>query len=191
MRTPDQLLASDHVTLRDPGLLSHVDEIERAGPQASDQGGGLSDRDLDVDERVLPAEVAEDSGQVGEGEVVSGAKAHGGAFRRAGEVRVRLIEHGEDAAREREHRLAAVGEADAVGVPGEECAAGLLLEAADPLADGGLADPELSPGLGEAAVLGHGDEAAQQIGLVHARSSRRGILLIHRSDNSYVHHYRE
>jgi hypothetical protein len=117
------------------------------------QQAALIDREVEVDERVVPPEVAQDLRQPREGEVVSDADAQPSAWPRSAEICRRLFTRGEDVAREPDHRLAVGGERDRMRVPQHERPADLLLETAYVLADGRLLESEPGRGTGETAGL--------------------------------------
>ena len=130
------------------------------------QQPALVNRQVEVDERVVPAEVAQDLRQAGEGEVVGYADAEPAPGLGATEVGGRLLAGGEDITREPCHHLAVGGERDRVRVPQHERPADLLLQPADVLADGRLLEAEPGRGPGEAAGLLDGEERGQELRIV-------------------------
>ena len=130
------------------------------------QQPALIDREIEVNERIVTAEVEQDLGQPGEGKVIGHADAQAPARSRSAEIGGRLLARGHDVAREPDHRLAVSCQRHGVGVPEHERSADLLFQAPDVLADGRLLDAEPGCGAGEAARLLDGEERGQQLRIV-------------------------
>jgi hypothetical protein len=136
------------------------------------QQAALVDREVEVDERVVPAEVAQDLREPGEREVVRDADAQPPARPVAAEVGRRLLGRGEDVAREADHRLAVRRQRYRVRVPQHQHPPDLPLQAADVLADGRLLQAEPGRRAGEAAGLLDGEEGREELRIIagHKRS---------------------
>ena len=80
--------------------------VELVALQAPVQQAALVDPEVEVDERVVPAEVAQDLREPGEREVVRDADAQPPARPVTAEVGRRLLGRGDDIARDPGHRLA-------------------------------------------------------------------------------------
>ena len=132
------------------------------------QEAALVDREVEVNERVVQAEVAQDLREPGQGQVVRDADAKSPARPGLAEVGRRLLVCGEDLAREADHRLAVSRHRYGVRVTLHQDPAGLLLQAAYVLAHGRLMDAEPRGGLGEATGLLDGEERGQELRIVHA-----------------------
>jgi hypothetical protein len=130
------------------------------------QQAALIDSEVVVDERVVPAEVAQDLGQPGQGEIVRDADAQASAGTGSGEIGRRLFACGEDVARESDHRLSVGCQRDGVRVPCHKRPADLPFEPAYVLADCRLLDAEPGGGTGEAAGLLDGEKGREELRIV-------------------------
>ena len=130
------------------------------------QQAALIHREVEVDERIVPAEVAQDLGQPGEGQVVRDADTQPPARPGSAEVGRRLVAGGEDVAREPGHRLAVGRQRYGVRVPEHQRPANLLFQAAYVLADSRLLDPEPGGGTGEAAGLLDGEKGREELRII-------------------------
>ena len=130
------------------------------------QQAALVDRQVEVDERVVPAEVAQDLRQAGEGEIVRDADAQPPARPVTAEVGRGLLGGGDDVAREPGHRLAVGRQRYRVRVPQHQRPPDLPLKAADVLAYGRLLDAQPDRGAREAARLLDGEERLEQLRVI-------------------------
>src|SRR6201996_8972885 len=130
------------------------------------QQAALVDPEVEVDERVVPAEVAQDLREPGEREVVRDADAQPTAWPVAAEVGRRLLGHGQDVARESHHRLAVGRQRQRVRVALYQRPPDLPLQTADVLADGRLLNPEPGRRAGEAPGLLNGEEGREKLRII-------------------------
>ena len=166
---PDQPFALDQPPALLAGRTLAQVEVELVVLQPPVQRPALVDGQVQLDQRVVPTEVAQDLRQPGEGQVVGHAQAQPPARLCPGEETLGLPVRGEDRLGEADHRLAVGGQRHRVGVAQDQVAAGRLLELADVLADGGLPDAEPCGRLGEAAGLRNGKEGLQLSRVVRHR----------------------
>jgi hypothetical protein len=103
---PDQAVPLDELAAFLAGGPLADEHVELVSLQALMQQAALVDRQIEVNERVVPAEVVQDLGQAGQGEVVGDADTEPPARPGSAEVRGRLLESAEDVTRESDHRFA-------------------------------------------------------------------------------------
>jgi hypothetical protein len=82
------------------------EHVELVALQALMQQAALVDREVEVNERVIPAEVVQDLGQAGKGEIVGDADAEAPARSGSAEIGGRLFVSAQDVTRESDHRFA-------------------------------------------------------------------------------------
>ena len=140
--------------------------VEPVVLQALVQQAALVDGEVEVDQRVVPAEVAQDLGQTGEGKVIRDADAQPSARPRSAEIGRRLFAGGQDIARESCHRFPVGGQRYGVRVPQHERPADLLLQAANLLADGRLLKAEPGGGAGETPGLLDREKGREELRIV-------------------------
>jgi hypothetical protein len=142
------------------------EHVQPVALQALVQQPALVDPQVEVDQRVIPAEVPQDLRQPGEREIVGDADPQPPARPVAAEVGGRLIGRGEDVAREPDHRLAVGRQRHRVRVPQHQRPSHLPLQAANVLADRRLLEPEADGRPGEATGLLDGQEGGEELGVI-------------------------
>jgi hypothetical protein len=142
------------------------EEVEPVGLKPLVQQPALVHPQVEVDERVIAAEVAQDHRQPGKRQVVGDADAQPPARPVTAEVGGRLLGRGQDVAGEPGHRLTVGGQRHRVGVPRHQRPPDLLLKAANVLADGRLLDPEPGRRPGEAAGLLNREEGGEELRII-------------------------
>jgi hypothetical protein len=163
---PDQPVPLDQLAALLPGRALADEDVQPVALKPLVQQPALVHPEVKVDQRVVPAEVAQDLRQPGQREVVGDADPQPPARPVAAEVGGRLLGRGQDVAGEADHRLAVGRERHRVGVPGHQGPADLLLQAADVLADGRLLDAEPGRRPGEAAGLLDRQEGGEELRVI-------------------------
>src|SRR5580704_11262531 len=119
--------------------------------------------------------------------ILRSAKAQPTAQLGVREIALRSLVRGQDVPGEFDHRLAIGRHGHRMGVADEQPTPGFLLELADVLANGRLAQAETFGGLGEAAGLGDRKEGLKQGGFEHVWLS---CFMIRITSEYAIHNYR-
>jgi hypothetical protein len=150
-----------------PRRLLDEGQVQVPGLDPALEHGALGHGQVQVHPRVLLAEVAQDAGHRGQGQVVGDPEPEPAGQPGAGEVTHRLLVRGQDLTGESGHGLAVHGQRDAAGVPDEQRPPHGVLQLADVLTDRGLPETQAGRGPREAERLGHRQKGAQQFRVVH------------------------
>ena len=140
-------------------------EVELAALELLGQVVGVALEDGEGDVGVVLVEAREHPRQQRGAEARGRAHGHVAAAQvlHLGDGAHHVVDGSEGAARDRQQRLAGVGEGDGAVGPVEQFDVEDLLEAPDLGAERGLGDPEVFGRRGELSRLGHRDEAAQLV----------------------------
>jgi hypothetical protein len=150
-----------------PRAALRQDEVQFSGVKRLKEPGAQIDGQFDVDRPVQTREVPQNLGKTALDEILGGAEPDPAAQFGAGKILTGPFVGFENAAGEREHRLAVRGQRHRVCIADKEPSAGRLLKPPHMLADRRLPQPEPAARVAEARRLRHGHKRLEQHRVEH------------------------